>query len=120
MTGRSAVTRPPGESSQPSSPCRTGSRLAMATTVTLLLTYLTLTGQTTAGLACPQGQAPATGPDLGQGDALGVTEPAGLGDVLGETGGLVAGDGEEVVGVTDTVGVGDGDADVTVGVGVAE
>ena len=36
ITGRSAVTRPPGESSQPSSPCRTGSLLAMATTVTLL------------------------------------------------------------------------------------
>src|SRR5215813_6462406 len=32
ITGRSAVTSPPGDSSQPSSPCRTGSRLATATT----------------------------------------------------------------------------------------
>ena len=31
MTGRSAVTSPPGESSQPSSPMRTGSRLAIIT-----------------------------------------------------------------------------------------
>src|SRR6201994_1557892 len=31
-TGRNAVTRPPGDSSQPSSPCWTGSRLATATT----------------------------------------------------------------------------------------
>ena len=32
ITGRSAVTRPPGDSSQPSSPCWTGRRLATATT----------------------------------------------------------------------------------------
>src|SRR5215468_1604171 len=32
ITGRSAVTSPPGDSSQPSSPWRTGSRLATATT----------------------------------------------------------------------------------------
>src|ERR1700690_4419804 len=32
ITGRSAVTRPPGDSSQPCSPCWTGSRLATATT----------------------------------------------------------------------------------------
>ncbi len=32
ITGRSAVTRPPGDSSQPSSPCWTGSRLATTTT----------------------------------------------------------------------------------------
>ena len=32
ITGRSAVTSPPGDSSQPSPPGRTGSRLATATT----------------------------------------------------------------------------------------
>ena len=32
ITGRSAVTRPPGESSQPLSPCWTGSLFATATT----------------------------------------------------------------------------------------
>src|SRR6202012_1384177 len=32
ITGRIAVTRPPGDSSQPSSPCCTGSRLATAIT----------------------------------------------------------------------------------------
>src|SRR5215831_7091912 len=32
ITGRSAVTSPPGDSSQPPSPWRTGSRLATATT----------------------------------------------------------------------------------------
>ena len=32
ITGRSAVTSPPGDSCHPSSPCWTGSRLAMATT----------------------------------------------------------------------------------------
>src|SRR5262249_60448515 len=88
MTGRSAVTRPPGESSQPSSPRRTGSRLAMATTVMFLLTCPTLTGQTTTGPACPKRAGHAL---RGQGEA---EAPAGAGDVVGEGGGLVpAGEG---------------------------
>src|SRR5215471_7648481 len=114
MTGRSAVTRPPGESSQPSSLRRTGSRLAMATTVTLLLTYPTLTGQTNRRSGLPQRGRPRP---TGQGEAV---PPAGAGDVVGEAGGLVVtdGDGEDVVGVADTVGVGLGEGDEVVGVGV--
>ncbi len=49
ITGRNAVTSPPGESSQPSSPCRTGSLLAMATTVTLFPINPTSGGQTITG-----------------------------------------------------------------------
>ena len=36
MTGRSAVTSPPGDNSQPSSPIRTGSRLATVTIFMIL------------------------------------------------------------------------------------
>src|SRR5690242_2909507 len=54
ITGRSAVTRPPGESSQPLSPCCTGSRLATAITG---LPWARVLSCVTV-LSCPTSSAP--------------------------------------------------------------
>src|SRR6516162_3294455 len=96
ITGRSAVTSPPGESSQPPSPCRTGSRLAMVTTVMILLPHPhpgSQTGCRVLARARARGWVP---------DGLGEAE-VGVGVGVG---GAVVGVGDGAVVVGTAVGLG--------------
>src|ERR1700741_2822815 len=74
ITGRSAVTRPPGESSQPSSPRWRGSRLATAITGLSLVTAVSAV----TGLSCINGVARAQAIPVCRG-AVNVEQDGGYG-----------------------------------------